>query len=326
MNRRAFVTGLGIVVTAPIAAMAQQPEKVRRIGFIEAGSSSVNGHFLDAFRQGLRDLGYIEGRQLIIDDRWAEGRSELYPDLLTDVIRLNADVIVVSTSAGTLAAKKATQIIPIVFVAISDPVSLGFVDSLSRPGGNITGFTSLAAEVGAKWVQLLKEIVPKASRLALLWNPETLPAPLLKGIQDAAKVRRVTLESFEVTDPSDLDRAFGAMTRSHVGGLIVYPDAVTVRHRARIVDLASKTQLPAIYMYPEFVQIGGLMAYGPSLPDLFRRSASFVDKILKGAKPADLPVEQPTKFELVINMKTAKALGLTIPPSLLLRADQVIDQ
>ncbi len=322
--------GLAVILAisfnlAPLAAETQQAGKVYRIGFLEAGSSSVNQHFLAGFRQGLRELGYIEGQQIVIEDRWAEGRPELFPGLLTELIGLKVDIIVVSSNAGAVAAKNATGTIPIIFVAVGDPLRLGLVVSLGRPGGNMTGLSTLSEEYAAKWVELLKEVVPRASLVALLWNPKNIHAARAKEVRDAAKALRVKLESFEVGDPGEFDGTFAAMTRKRVDGLIVIADPLTVRYRTRIVELAAKNRLSTIYGFSEFVRAGGLMAYGASVPDMFHRAAYFVDKILKGAKPGDLPVEQPTKVELVINLKTAKALGLTIPQTLLQRADQVIE-
>ena len=326
MDRRAFVCSITLgLLAAPLAAGAQQQGKVWRIGFVEAGSASVNRHFLDAFRQGLRELDYLEGQDIVIEERWAEGRNELFPGLLAELMRLNVDVIVVSSNAGALAAKDATRTIPIIFVAIGDPVGLGLALSLGRPGGNLTGLSTLSEEYSAKWVELLKEVVPKTSRLALLWNPKTMLTARAKEVQDRAKAQRVKLESFEVRAPDEFDGAFVAMAKGRVDGLIVLADPLTVRYRTRIVELAAKNRLPTIYQFAEFVRVGGLIAYGTSVPDVFRRAAIYVDKVFRGARPADLPIEQPTKFELVINLKTAKALGLTIPPSLLQRADQVIE-
>ena len=244
---------------------------------------------------------------------------------LTELIGLKVDIIVVSSNAGAVAAKNATGTIPIIFVAVGDPLRLGLVISLGRPGGNMTGLATQSEEYPAKWVELLKEVVPRASLMALLWNPKTIHAVRAKEVQDAAKALRVKLESFEVGDPGEFDSTFTAMTRKRVDGLIVIADPLTVRYRTRIVELAAKNRLATIYGFTEFVRAGGLMAYGAGVADMFHRAAYFVDKILKGAKPGDLPVEQPTKFELVINLKTARALGLTIPQSLLLRADQVIE-
>jgi len=326
ISRRALPGSLaGGLLAAPLAAAAQQQGKVWRIGFVEAGSASVNRHFLDAFRQGLRELDYLEGQDIVIEERWAEGRNELFPGLLAELMRLNVDVIVVSSNAGALAAKEATRTIPIIFVAIGDPVGLGLALSLGRPGGNLTGLSTLSEEYSAKWVELLKEVVPKTSRLALLWNPKTMLSARAKEVQDRAKAQRVKLESFEVRAPDEFDGAFVAMAKERVDGLIVLADPLTVRYRTRIVELAAKNRLPTIYQFAEFVRVGGLIAYGTSVPDVFRRAAIYVDKVFRGARPADLPIEQPTKFELVINLKTAKALGLTIPQSLLSRADEVIE-
>ena len=325
MDRRAFIGTLaGGLLAAPVAAEAQPAGKVWRIGFVEAGSVSVNRHFLDAFRQGLAELGYIEGQQIAIEDRWADGQADAFPGLLAEVIRLKVDVIVVSSGNGGVAAKRATTTIPTVFF-VDDPVRLGLAASFARPGGNMTGlaFTPFAELLG-KYVQLLKDLVPKASRVALLWERSGVWAASFQDWRAAAKPLGVTLESFEVGDPRDFDRAFNRMGQERLDSVIVRSGPVTVRFRDRIVELVAKYRLPAIYSFGEFVRAGGLMAYGPSVPAVFQRMAYYVDKILRDAKPADLPIEQPSKFELLINLKTAKALGLTIPQSLLLRADEVI--
>jgi ABC-type uncharacterized transport system substrate-binding protein len=328
MNRRVFIARLAATVaSAPVAARAQKPAKIPRVGFIEAGTASVNGHFLEAFRQGLRELGYVEGQSIAIKDRWAEGHSERFPEIVADLIGLPADVIVAASTAGALAAKEATASVPIVFVGVSDPVGVGLVASLARPGGNLTGLSRGTEEgLSGKAVQLLKEAVPKASRVAVLFNPG-MPGldAHLKETRTAARALGMKAEPFEVRDLGSLDAAFAGMRRARVGALIVLTDPLTLRHRAPIVELAAKSRLPAVYSFSEFARGGGLMAYGASVPAMFRRAAVYVDKILKGAKPADLPVERPTKFELIMNMKTAKRLGLTIPPSLMLRADEVIE-
>ncbi len=328
MDRRAFIASL-VLFTAriPFAVEAQQAGKVWRIGFLEAGSSSVNGHFLDAFRQGLSELGYREGQQIAIEDRWAEGRNERFPALAAELTRLNVAVIVTASTPATLAAKNATKEIPIVMTLVSDPVGAGFVASLSRPGGNITGMASIANEVVSKQLELLKEAIPQVSLVAVLWNPanpafQTLQ---LREAEVAAKALGVRLQILEARSPDDLDATFAALTGRQAGALLVLADGMFFRHRARITGFVAKHRLPAIFQGKENVEAGGLMSYGVSIPDMFHRAASYVDKILKGAKPADLPVEQPTKFELIINLKTAKVLGLTIPQSLLLRADQVIE-
>jgi ABC-type uncharacterized transport system substrate-binding protein len=329
MDRRAFVTGPLAVVAAPLAVEAQEHQagKIPRVGFVEAGSRSANQHFADAFRAGLHELGYVAGQNITVEERWAEGRAERFPDLLADLLRLKVDVIVQASSPGAVAAKRSTTVVAVVFVGVNDPVGLGIVESLARPGGNLTGL-SLAFTEGfaGKWVQLLIEAVPRASRVAVLLNPlYSRSESLWTEMQSAAATRGVKLFSFQARDAKEFDGAFAAMTQGGMGGLIVLTDPLTLRYRARIVELAATRRLPTMYGFGEFARAGGLMAYGPSVPEMFRRAATYVDKILKGAKPADLPVEQPTKFELVINLKTAKVLGLTIPQSILLRADQVIE-
>jgi ABC-type uncharacterized transport system substrate-binding protein len=327
IERRTF---LGVIaggfLAAPLAAGAQSA-RVSRIGFIEAGSRSTNRHFLDAFRQGLRELGYVEGQTIAIEDRWADGQSDRFAGLLNEMIQSKVDAIVQASTPGALAAKKMSTTIPIVFWGVIDPVGLHLVASLAHPGGNMTGL-ALDTEEGlpGKWVELFKETMPRVVRIGALWNPDArgLERRVAELAMSAARLG-LTLHRFPARTVDDVDSAFAALAKAHVGGVIVVTDPMTLRHRARIVQLAAQTRLPAIYGFGEFVRAGGLMGYGPSVPDLARRAASYVDKILKGAKPGDLPVEQPTKFELVINLKTAKALGLTIPPSLLQRADQVME-
>jgi len=315
----------GGLVAAPLAAEAQPAGATSRIGFLEAGSRSVNQHFADAFREGLRELGYTEGQNVRIEERWADGRPERFPDLVTDLLKLRVDVIVAASNLGAMAAKKATTSVPIVFVGASDPVGAGLVESLARPGGNVTGL-SLAFEEGfaGKWVELLKEAVPRASRVAVLFDQASLVRGSLRDMETAATALGVKLYEIGVQEASEFEGAFATMARDGAGGLIVWTSPLTLRYRAPIVQLAATRHLPAMYGFGEFARVGGLMAYGPSVREMFRRAAAYVGRILKGAKPADLPVEQPTTFELVINLKTAKALGLTIPPSLRARADQVI--
>jgi len=315
----------GGLVAAPLAAEAQPAGATSRIGFLEAGSRSVNQHFADAFREGLRELGYTEGQNVRIEERWADGRPERFPDLVTDLLKLRVDVIVAASNLGAMAAKKATTSVPIVFVGASDPVGAGLVESLARPGGNVTGL-SLAFEEGfaGKWVELLKEAVPRASRVAVLSDQASLVRGSLRDMETAATALGVKLYEIGVQEASEFEGAFATMARDGAGGLIVWTSPLTLRYRAPIVQLAATRHLPAMYGFGEFARVGGLMAYGPSVREMFRRAAAYVGRILKGAKPADLPVEQPTTFELVINLKTAKALGLTIPPSLRARADQVI--
>ncbi len=282
----------------------------------------------EAFRQGLRDLGYVEGRNLVIEYRFAEGKSERLPALAAELVALKVDVIVAVTTPEALAAKKATRTLPIVFVAAADPVTSGLVSSLARPGGNVTGLSSFFPELVGKRLELLTQAVPGVSRVAVLWHPGFLPErtekDMLKGAEVTAQALGVRLQFLEARGPADFDRAFSEMTRARAGALTVLGTTMLFNERRRLVDLATKSRLPAVYPWREGVDAGGLMAYGPNIPDLFRRAATYVDKILKGAKPSDLPVEQPTKFELVINLKTAKALGLTIAPSLLGRADEVL--
>jgi putative ABC transport system substrate-binding protein len=330
INRRTFIGGLGLLLAVPLVAEAQQAGKVPRIGFL-ALNLAPNPHLHEAFRQGLRDLGYVEGRNVVIEIRDAEGTLQRLPALAAELVALKVDVIV--TGGGTptaLAAKQATKTIPIVFASAPDPVTDGLVTSLARPGGNVTGLSNLNPELVGKCLEQLKQAVPGVSRVAVLWQPgaygERTDKDMVKGAEIAARALGVRLQFVEARGPADFDRAFSNMTRARAGALTALAGSATFfSERRRLVDLAAKNRLPAVYPQREFVDAGGLMAYGPNLADLFRRAATYVDKILKGAKPGDLPVEQPTKFELVINLKTAKALGLTIPPSLLLRADQVIE-
>jgi putative ABC transport system substrate-binding protein len=329
IGRRAFIGALTrTFLAAPLAAEGQQAGKVARIGYL-SGSLAAGPHLPEAFRQGLRDLGYVEGRNVVIEYRDAEGTFERLPALAAELVALKVDVIVAPNTVGTLAAKHATGTLPIVFATAGDPVASGVVTSLARPGGNVTGLSLLAPELVGKCLELLKQAVPGVSRVAVLREPgvvgERLDKDMLKRAEGAARALGVRFEVLEVRGPADFDRAFSDMTRAHAGALTVLGSTMFSTERRRLVDLAAKNRLPAVYPWREFVDAGGLMAYGANIADLYRRAAIYVDKILKGAKPADLPVEQPTKFELVINLKTAKALGLTIPPSLLLRADQVIE-
>ena len=313
------------LLAAPLAAGAQQPAKVPRIGFLGSGSPATYGALVDAFRQGLRELGYVEGQNVVMDLRWAEGRFERLPALAEELVRLKVDVILTHGTPGPLAAKQATTTIPIVVAVAADPVGNGLVASLARPGGNITGLSLLAPELGGKRLQLLKEVVPAVSRVAILWNAANpAPALVVKETEVAARSLGVRLQSLEVRGPDDYARAFQAAISGRAGALIAVEDPLVLTHQARIVEFAAKRRLPAMYPNREYVDAGGLMSYGANLRDLFRRAATYVDKILKGAKPADLPVEQPTTFDLFVNLKTAKALRLTIPRSVLIRADRVI--
>jgi putative ABC transport system substrate-binding protein len=319
--------GLAAVMLAGwvVGIDAQQPGKVARIGVLMGGSDASSAPLIEALRQGLRDLGYVEGQNIALEPRYAGGKSEALANLAADLVRLKVDVIVLASPQAIRAAKQATGTIPIIMAAVADPLETEFVTSLARPGGNITGVSALAVGYSAKWLELLKEAAPRISRVAVLANP-TNPsnAGYRRETQAAGRVLGVTPQFLEVRDPDGFEGAFAAMARGRAAGLIVPPDALTLVHRTRIVELAAKGRLPAMYGLREFVEVGGLMAYGSSLRDIFRRAATYVDKILKGAKPADLPVEQTARFELSINMKTAKALRLTIPQSILVRADQVL--
>ena len=304
---------------------AQQAKKVPRIGFLIGTSPSTISDRIEAFRQGLRELGYVEGKNIAIEYRYSEGKRDRLNELAAELVRLKVDVIVTSGPTPTRAAKEATVTIPIIMGFDNDPVGNGFVASLARPGGNITGLSSLAPEISGKRLELLKEIVPKLSRVAVLGNStEPGNAQLLKGTEKAAAAFRVQLQFLDVQTPNGIEIAFRAASKGRADAVLALGSPVFVLQRTQIAELAGKNRLPAIYDRREFVDDGGLMSYGTNFADLSRRSATYVDKILKGAKPADLPVEQPTKFELVINLKAAKQIGLTIPPNVLARADKVI--
>jgi putative ABC transport system substrate-binding protein len=282
--------------------------------------------WLEAFRQGLRELGYVEGQNIAIESRWTEGKDDRLPALAADLVRSKVDVIVAETGAATRAAQQATRTIPIVMSLVNDPVGSGLVGSLARPGGNVTGLTIMSPDLVGKQLELLKEVAPKVSRVALLRHPDNpASAAQLREAQAAAQALGVRLQTLEARSPQEIDGAFAAMTRERAGALLVIPDTLFWNQRRQIAELAVKRRLPSMRMGEAYAEAGGLMSYGPSYLDLERRAATFVDKILKGANPADLPVAQPTKFELVINLKTAKAIGLTIPQPLLQRADQIID-
>ena len=327
MNRKITVLTLcAMLLALCLPARAQQPKKIPRIGYLIGQSRSTAAVRIDPFRQGLRELGYVEGRNYIIEYRSADGRSERFPDLAAELVRLKVDVILTRGTPAVMAAKSATGTIPVVMAASSDPVLSGVVASLARPGGNITGLSSIVHEVSGKRLELIREVVPGVSRIAgLLIMSNPAEALQWEETEIAASSLRVQVQLLDVRKAGDFGRAFDAAIKQRAGALVVGLDTLTQTNHRPIVDLAAKHRLPAIYGAREFVDAGGLMGYAVSYPDLYRRAATYVDKILKGAKPADLPVEQPTKYELVINMKTAKALGLTIPQSVLLRADQVIE-
>jgi putative ABC transport system substrate-binding protein len=329
MDRRTFIASVTIgLLAVPLAAQAQQAAKVARLAYL-GNDPTASPHLLEAFRQGLRDLGYVEGRNVAIDYRFAEGKFERLPAFAAELVTLKVDVILTGTVLIAVAAKQAIKTIPIVFLAVADPVGSGLVASLARPGGNVTGLSVLTPELVGKCLELLTQAVPGVSRIAVLWEPggggERTDKDMLKRAEVAGQALGVRLQYVEARRPADFDRAFSAMTRAHAGALTVLPSPMFFNERRRLVDLAAKHRLPAGYPWREGADAGGLISYGPSIADLYRRAATYVDKILKGAKPGDLPIEQPTKFELMINVKTAKALGLTIPQSLLRQADQVIE-
>jgi putative tryptophan/tyrosine transport system substrate-binding protein len=316
---------IGFILADVHFAEAQQSAKISRIGYLTVASLSSNVARVEAFRQGLRELGYVEGKNIVIEWRSAEGKLERQGELTSELVRLNVDVIVTSGPSMTRAAKEATATIPIVMAQDTDPVGNGFVASLARPGGNITGLSVISPELSGKQLELLQEIVPKLFRVAVLANSnEPANQKTLKEIESAAETFGVQLQPLDVLSPKDIESAFRAATKAHADALLVLASALLADHRTQIANLALKSRMPVMYFSGISVEAGGLMSYGPSLTDLSRRAATYVDKILKGAKPADLPVEQPTKFELVINLKAAKQIGLTIPPNVLARADRVI--
>jgi len=325
VRRRELIAFAGTMLVAwPLAANAQQAGKIPKIGVLSSGPSAT----WDGFRQGLRELGYAEGRTILIEWRWTDGKAERAHELAGELVRLQPDVLVTSAPQPTAAAKAATSTIPIVFIAGADPVNVGLVASLARPGGNITGLATLAgAGFAGKLIELLKEAFPPLSRVAVLINPTNAMHQQIVAneLPEAAERLRLTLLTLEARAPGAFEGAFENAVRSRAGAIVPLGDPLVFVHRARIAELAAKHRLPAMYLFRESVEAGGLMAYGPSFHDLGRRGAGYVGRILKGARPGELPIEQPTKFELVINLKTARDLGLTIPPSLLQRADHLID-
>jgi putative tryptophan/tyrosine transport system substrate-binding protein len=328
VRRRQFLIAAGALLAAPLAAYGQRAAKVARIGYLSNGLAS-SPQRRDAFLQGLRDLGYVEGRNVVIEYRDAEGKLEQVPARAAELVALKVDVIFVGGGTRVaLGAMQATNTIPIVFTGVGDPVESGLVTNLGRPGGNVTGLSSLDPELVGKRLELLKQAVPGVDRVAVLWLPgalgERTDKDMLTAAEVAARALGVRLQFVEARGPDEFARAFSDMTSARAGALTVLPSARFQREHRRLVDLAAKNRLPTVYASREFVDAGGLMSYGANQPDLFRRAATYVDKILKGAKPADLPVEQPTKFELVINLKTTKALDLTIPQSVLAHADDLI--
>jgi putative ABC transport system substrate-binding protein len=327
MNRRAFIIVANwSMLVVPLSLEAQPPPKVAKIGLLTPSSPAGSGHLVEAFRQGFRELGYIEGKTFVLQARYGDGKSERLSELARELVRWKADVIVTSTDVATAAVRRQTRTMPIVMALSTDPVGTGFVASLARPGGNVTGLSNITAELSGKRLELLKEAVPGLARVAFLWNPDVRGAVLdYKETEERARSLRLELRSLEVYTAEDLERAFATLRGERPQAFIVAAaNLVMFARRTAIAQFAQSNRLASMYAAREYVDAGGLMSYGANVSDMFRRSALYVDKILKGAKPADLPVEQPTKFELVINLKTAKALGLTIPQTLLLRADEVI--
>jgi putative ABC transport system substrate-binding protein len=306
-------------------AQAQQTKKIPRIGFLGNSTAALEANLIGPFREGLRDLGYIEGQSIHIEWRWAEGKYERFPALIAELIAANVDIIVTAGTPATFAVRKATTTIPLVMIAVGDPVGTGIIASLAHPGGNITGLTSISPELDGKRLELLREVVPKISHVAVLWNP-TSPLQVVaeKETQSAAHAMGMKVLSLGVQAQEQLDNAFATIRRERPGALLVLADRLFLHNRARIMDFAVQNRLPGVHAYVELVEAGGLMSYGPSYAGMHRRAAWYVDKVLKGAKPADLPVEAPAKFELVINLKAAKQIGVTIPPSVLARADKII--
>lgn len=326
-TRRQLLIALGAVALAgPIESIAQQAGKVYRIGHLSGSGEAGSKAFMDAFRLGMRELGYVEKQNFVLDERYADGKFERLPSLAQELIRQKCDVMLVSTTPGNVAAKAATSTVPIVMVLIADPVGAGVVTNLAHPGGNITGVTNIVAELAGKRLEILKEIVPSASRVAVFVNPNSQNAPLqMRVAEEAAQKLKVQLRVHEVTGAGDLKNAFEAAVRGGAQGALRMVDATVFMLRAQTAELAALHRLPMMHLFREDVEAGGLVAYGASVPEQYRQAATFVHKILKGAKPGDLPVEQPAKFELTINMKAAKALGISIPQSLSLRADKVIE-
>jgi putative tryptophan/tyrosine transport system substrate-binding protein len=321
-NKITVLTLCAMLLALCLSAEAQQPAKVARIGVLSGVGDFPS---VEAFREGLRELGYVEGENITIEYRSAEGKVDRLPDLAAELVRLKVDVIVGATNPAIVALKQTTQTIPVVMAIVGDPVGAGFIASLAHPGGNISGLSNISEDLSGKRLELLKEVNPRITRVALFWNPTNRThAVLRKETQAAATVLAIKLSLFDIQVPDAIERAFGKLSREHAEALIVLADPVTFSHQKQIVDLAAKNRLPAMYPWTEFVNSGGLMAYAPNRDDLWRRAATYVDKILKGRKPADLPVEQPTKFEFIVNLKAAKQIGLTIPPNVLARADKVI--
>jgi len=322
----AFTLTVGLsVLLGALVAYGQTSAKVHRIGFLGNSTAALEANLVGPFREGLHDLGYVEGRNIVIEYRWAEGQYERFPALIGELVARKVEVIVTAGTPAALAVKKATTSVPLVMIAVGDPVGTGIVPSLGQPGGNITGLTSISTEMDAKRLELLREVMPVVSHIAVLWNAGSpLQVIAEKQVRAAAQGLRMKVLSLGVRTEEDINNAFAVMVRERPDALLVLADRLLLHHRARIMAFASQQRLPGVYAYRELVEAGGLMSYGPSYADMHRRAAYFVDRILKGARPADLPVERPAKFDLVINLKAAKALGTTIPQSVLLRATEII--
>ena len=314
-----------VFVVAGAVAQAQQPAKIPRIGFLGNSTPALEENLVGPFREGLRDLGYVEGKSILIEYRWAEGKYDRFPALIGELVAQKVDIIVTAGTPASLAVKKAAPSIPLVMLAVGDPIGTGLIESLAHPGGNVTGLSAIAADLEGKRLELLREVIPGLSHVAVFWNPAS-PFQVIseKEVQTAARAFRMKVLSLGVQAPEQFDNAFATIRKERPRALLVLADRLFLHNRARIMEFATKNRLPGVYAYLELVEAGGLMSYGPSYADMHRRAATFVDKILKGAKPADLPVEQPTKFDFVINLKAAKQIGLTIPPNVLARADKVI--
>ena len=327
MRRREFITLLGGAAAAwPFAVRAQQSRRMRTIGFLGNSTAALEENLITPFRDGLRALGYVEGRDVLIEYRWAEGNYDRLPALVRELLALNVDVIVTAGTPATFAVKQATTSVPLVMVAVGDPVDTGIVPSLAHPGGNITGLSSIAPELEGKRLELLKEVVPALARLAVFWNPQnSFHIAALERARIAASALNVQVQALAVSTHEQLDAAFAAIEKERPDALLVLADRVFLHNRAAMMEFAAKHRLPSINAYRELVEAGGLMSYGPSYEDMHRRAAAYVDKIFKGARAGDLPVEQPSKFTLMVNLKAAKALGVTIPATLLARADEVIE-
>jgi putative ABC transport system substrate-binding protein len=327
MRRRQFITLLGgAAATWPLAARAQQPAKIPRIGFLGNSTATMEANLIGPLRDGLRELGYEEGRNVIIEFRWADGKYDLFPALVAELLAAKVDVIITAGTPATLAIKKATSTVPLVFIAVGDPVGTGVVPNLGRPGGNITGLSSIAPDLEGKRLELLREVVPKLSHVAFFLNPaNAFHTASMRQARVAAQSLGIKLQPMEVNKSEQLDGAFASIVKEKPDALLILADRIFLHNRKRMMEFAIQQRLPSVNAYRELVEAGGLISYGPSYEDMHRRAAVYVDKILKGTKPADLPIEQPTKFTLLINLKTAKTLGLTVPPTLVARADELIE-